>query len=37
MQEGTGWSKGLTRAGAAFGGAMGVMTGLLALVAGLYG
>jgi hypothetical protein len=37
VQEGTGWSKVLTRAGMAFGGAMGIMTGFLALVVGLYG
>lgn len=35
VQDGGGWSKALIRAGAAFGGAMGVMTGLLAFVASL--
>jgi hypothetical protein len=35
VQDGGGWTKAVIRAGTAFGGAMGVMTGLLALVASL--
>lgn len=37
MQEERSWPKALTRAGAAFGGAMALVTGLLALAVGLCG